>query len=128
MLFILTQEFADEVLKRMLGREGVDFFSLDEIDISALTETGNIMISSYINALASLTNVNVTLSVPRNLSVNMLGGILSIPMATMGYYSDKLMMINAGFRLEGKELKSDMILLPDVESLNMLMKKLGVDS
>ena len=127
MLFILTQEFADEVLKRMLGREGVDFFSLDEIDISALTETGNIMISSYINALASLTNVNVTLSVPQ-MSVNMLGGILSIPMATMGYYSDKLMMINAGFRLEGKELKSDMILLPDVESLNMLMKKLGVDS
>ncbi len=127
MLFILTQEFADEVLKRMLGKAEADFLALDEIDISALTETGNIMISSYINALASLTNVNVTLSVPQ-MSVNMLGGILSLPMATMGYYSDQLMMINAGFKLEGKELKSDMLLLPDVESLNVLMKKLGVDS
>lgn len=126
MLFILTQEFADEILNRMIGKTDVNFLELDEIDISALTEIGNIMISSYVNALASLTNVQVDLSVPQ-ISVNMLGGILSLPMATMGIYSDKLMMINAEFEINEKELKSDMLLLPNADSLNVLIKKLGVE-
>ena len=126
MLFILTQDFADEILKRMLGKDTVDFLALDEIDTSVLTEIGNIMISSYINALSSLTNVNVVLSVPQ-LAVNMLGGILSLPMATMGINSDRIMMITGEFKIDGRELNSDMLLLPDVDSLNVLMKKLGVE-
>lgn len=126
MLFILTQDFADEILKRMLGKDIVDFLALDEIDTSVLTEIGNIMISSYINALSSLTNVNVVLSVPQ-LVVNMLGGILSLPMATMGINSDRIMMITGEFKIDGRELNSDMLLLPDVDSLNVLMKKLGVE-
>ncbi len=126
MLFILTQDFADEILKRMLGKDTVDFLALDEIDTSVLTEIGNIMISSYINALSSLTNVNVVLSVPQ-LAVNMLGGILSLPMATMGINSDRIMMITGEFKIDGRELNSDILLLPDVDSLNVLMKKLGVE-
>ena len=84
------------------------------------------MISSYINALSSLTNVNVVLSVPQ-LAVNMLGGILSLPMATMGINSDRIMMITGEFKIDGRELNSDILLLPDVDSLNVLMKKLGVE-
>lgn len=126
MLFILTQEFSDEILNRMLGREKVEFMEFEEIDVSALTEVGNIMISSYINALSSLTNVNVNLSVPQ-IAVNMLGGILSLPMATMGITSDRIMMITGQFHIEGKDLESNMLLLPNVESLNILMKKLGVE-
>lgn len=126
MLFILTKEFADEVLKRMLGKAESDFLNLNGIDTSVLQEVGNIVISSYINALSSLTNMNVNLSVPQ-LAVNMLGGILSLPMATMGVNSDKIMMITAELKIDGKELNSDMLLLPDLESLNVLMKKLGVN-
>lgn len=126
MLFLLEQEFATEVLKRLLGKESADFMQLSEIDISLLTEVGNIMISSYINALSSLTNVNIQLSVPK-MAVNMLGGIMSIPMAVVGMHSDRLMMITGKFKVDGKELNSDMLLLPEVESLNVLLKKLGVD-
>lgn len=126
MLFVLTQEFADEILKKMLGKEKAELISLEEIDVSALTEVGNIMISSYINALSTLTKVNVNLSVPQ-IAVNMLGGILSLPMATMGIESDRMMMITGQFHIDGKELDSNMLLLPNVESLNILMKKLGVE-
>lgn len=126
MLFILTQEFSDEILNRMLGKEKVEFMEFEDIDVSALTEVGNIMISSYINALSTLTNVNINLSVPQ-IAVNMLGGILSLPMATMGVSSDKIMMITGQFNVENKNLESNMLLLPNVESLNILMKKLGVE-
>lgn len=126
MLFLLQKEFAAEVLKRILGVEEMNFTDLREINRSVLIEVGNIMISSYINALATLTNVRIHLSVPE-MAVNMLGGILSLPMAAIGMESDRIMMITGKFNVDGKELNSDMLLLPDVHSLNVLLKKLGVD-
>ena len=126
MLFILTKEFSDEILLRMLGKTKEDFFELEEIDSSVLMEIGNIVISSYITAMASLVNMSVELSVPQ-LAVNMLGGIMSVPIALMGQHSDRIMMITGKFKIDGKALNSNMLLLPDVESLNVLMKKLGVE-
>ena len=126
MLFILTKEFSDEILFRMLGKTEADFFELDEIDSSVLMEIGNIVISSYITAMASLVNMSVELSVPQ-LAVNMLGGIMSVPIAMMGQHSDRIMMITGELKIDGKALNSNMLLLPDVESLNVLMKKLGVE-
>ena len=126
MLFILTKEFADEIVQRMLGKVGVDMLELDEIDSSVLTEIGNIVISSYITAMSSLANVEVELSVPQ-FTANMLGGILSVPIAVMGQHSDRIMMITGEFKIDGKALNSNMLLLPDVKSLNVLMKKLGVE-
>ena len=126
MLFILTKEFADEIVQRMLGKGSVDMLELDEIDASVLTEIGNIVISSYITAMSSLANVEVELSVPQ-FTANMLGGILSVPIAVMGQHSDRIMMITGEFKIDGKALNSSMLLLPDVKSLNVLMKKLGVE-
>ena len=126
MLFILTKEFADEIVQRMLGKGGVDMLELDEIDSSVLTEIGNIVISSYITAMSSLANVEVELSVPQ-FTANMLGGILSVPIAVMRQHSDRIMMITGEFKIDGKALNSNMLLLPDVKSLNVLMKKLGVE-
>ncbi len=126
MLFLLTKEFADEILFRMMGKVDSDIFALDEIDSSVLIEVGNIVISSYITALSSLTNVHLELAVPQ-FTVNMLGGIMSLPIAMMGQQSDRIMMVTGEFKIDGKALESDMLLLPDVESLNVLMKKLGVE-
>ena len=98
---------------------------LEEIDVSVLTEIGNIVISSYVTALSALTNVEIDLAVPQ-FTANMLGGILSVPIAIMGQYSDRIMMVTGDFNIDEKALHSSMLLLPDVESLNILMKKLGV--
>ena len=110
----------------MLGKTGAELLELEEIDTSVLMEIGNIVISSYITAMSSLTGVNVELSVPQ-LATNMLGGIMSMPIAMMGQHSDRIMMITGKFKIDGRALDSNMLLLPDVESLNVLMKKLGVD-
>lgn len=126
MLFVLTREVSDEILFRMLGKTNEDFLALEEIDSSVLIEIGNIVISSYITAMSGLTGVNVELSVPQ-LAINMLGGIMSMPIAMIGQQSDKIMMITGEFKIDGKALDSTMLLLPEVESLNVLMKKLGVE-
>ena len=92
MLFIVPQEFSDEVLFRMLGKTRVELLEMEEIDSSVLTEIGNIVISSYVTALSSLANVEVELSVPQ-FTVNMLGGVMSLPLAMMGQHSDRIMMV-----------------------------------
>lgn len=125
MLFIVPQNFSDDILFRMLGKTRAELLELEEIDTSVLTEIGNIVISSYVTALSALTNVQVELSVPQ-FTVNMLGGILSVPIAMMGQHSDRIMMVTGDFKIDEKALHSSMLLLPDVESLNILMKKLGV--
>ena len=123
MLFILKPDLVNDIVGRLLGHHIDDYSQLDQMDISALNEVGNIMISSYVNALSGLAGVDVVLSVPE-ISVNMLGGILSVPMIEFGYQTDKLMIIRGKFIIDEKELDSDLLMLPDIVSLNYLMKKL----
>ena len=123
MLFILKPDLINNILGILLDRHIDDYAQLTEMDVSAVNEVGNIMISSYVNALSTLAGVDISLSVPE-IAVNMLGGILSVPMAELGYHTDKLMMIRGKFIIQEQVLDSDLLMLPDIESLNYLMKKL----
>lgn len=125
MLFLFNMEFANTVLEKLLGRSFSSFEELDDLAYSALEEAGNIMICSYINAFAQLVNMNIQLSVPSS-TVNMLGGILTVPMAEYGYETDKLMYFNADFIMDDKRLSDWLLMLPDIKSLNDIFEKLGV--
>lgn len=125
MLFILKLDFINEVLSSVMQKEIEDYYQLNVIETSALEEIGNIIISSYVNAMSTLSDVTINLSVP-DTAVNMLGGILSVPMVEFGYQTDKMMMISGQFLIDGKELHSDLLMMPDIESLNFLMEKLGI--
>ena len=101
------------------------FEEMDELARSALTEIGNIIICSYINAFSQLVNVDIELSVP-SATMNMLGAILTVPIAEYGYETDKLMYCNADFVMDGKQLSDWLLMLPDIRSLNDILDKLGV--
>lgn len=126
MLFILKIDFINAVLDSVLSRDINDYMDLTELEKSALEEIGNIIISSYVNAMSGLTGVAIKLSIP-SIAINMLGGILSVPMAEFGYETDKLMMINGKFIVDNKVLDSNLLMMPDIQSLNYLMQKLGVE-
>ena len=125
MLFLYDKRFARKMLKKLLQTEYKDFDAMDDMAFSALKEVGNIIICSYINAFSQLVHVDLNLSVPSS-TVNMLGGILTVPMAEFGYESDKLMYSNADFLMDGKSLPSWLLMLPDIHSLNTILEKLGV--
>lgn len=123
MMFLLRMEFVNAIIKHILGKEIHDYSQLHEMEISVLTEVGNIMISSYTNALSTLAGMDIHLSVPA-IAVNMLGGIMTVPMAEMGYDTDQLMLINGKLILNQEKHDSTILMLPDIESLNRLMNKL----
>lgn len=125
MLFVFKMDLANAVLGKLIGMEYQSFEELDELAYSALEEVGNIIICSYVNAFTQLVGVQIDLSVPSS-TVNMLGGVLTVPMAEYGYVTDKLMYINAEFTVDGEKLSDGLLMLPDIESLNRILEKLGV--
>ncbi len=127
MLFLLEEDLVDLVVSTFFGVEGVDLLNLDPEMMSALTELGNIMAASYINAIAGLTNMTMQVEIPM-LSVDMLGAIMSVPAAEMGRISDKLLYIDNLMIIDKVSVKSKMMLLPTVESLDKLLRTLGVIS
>ncbi|MDR1548906.1 MAG: chemotaxis protein CheC [Hungatella sp.] len=125
MLFILKLDFINEVLNSVMKHTIEDYYQLNVLETSALEEIGNIIIASYVNAMSNLSDVTINLSVP-DIAVNMLGGILSVPIVEFGYQTDKMMMISGQFVIGGKVLQSDLLMMPDIQSLNFLMEKLGI--
>ena len=125
MLFLFNLEFANTIFEKLLGIDYPGFEAMDEMAHSAMTEIGNIIICSYVNAFTELVNMDIQLSVPSS-AVNMLGGILTVPIAEYGYETDKLMYFNADFVIGGQKLNDWLLMLPDIESLNRILTKLGV--
>jgi chemotaxis protein CheC len=125
MLSVQQLDFINLVLVNMLGRGVPDFNRLEEMQMSALVEVGNIMISTFINALSGLADVSVKVSVPA-FAVDMQGAILTVPMTAYGGQSDYIMTIGGNFVCEQKHVPCRLLLSPDIRSLNFLLRKLGV--
>ena len=104
MLSVQKLGFINLVLEQMLGHPIEDYHQLDELGKSTLVEVGNIMISTFINALSGLSNISVNLTVP----------------------ADYLMTIGGNFVCEEEQVPCRLLLSPDLGSLNFLLKKLGV--
>ena len=90
-----------------------------------MIEIGNIMISTFINAMSGLADLNIKLTVPA-FAVDMQGAILTVPMAEYGGMSNYLMAIGGNFVCDGKEVPCHLLLSPDLRSLDFLLRKLGV--
>ena len=125
MLATQSLDFINLVLESMLSEGIEDYSQLGELERSALVEIGNIMISTFINALSGLADISVELTVP-SLTVDMQGAILAVPMAEYGGQTDYLMTIGGNFICEGREVPCRLLLSPDIRSLNFLLRKLGV--
>lgn len=127
MLYIQDLKFINIVLKNLMSEEIEDYDQMGEMEISAIIEIGNIIISSYINSLTSLVGISAKLSVP-GISTNMLGAILSVPMVEFGYETDKIMTIGGSLVCDDQEIGGNLILVPEMESLNNLFEKLGIQN
>ena len=106
-----------------------DYFSdyreeFSEMDLSALKEVGNIIAASYVNAIAELTGLAIEIS-PPELSVDMVGSVLSLPAIYYANISDKIIFIKDELDKEDAA-SSQIILIPDVDSLKKIMESLGL--
>ncbi len=124
-MFLLEDSFARVVLSTFMAMVKVDLATLDETQLSIIREMGNIMAGSYLRALSQLTGLTIDMSVPA-MTVDMLGAIMNVPIIEFAAVSDKVLFIDDGFMLDNVDIKSNIILIPEMASLETLMQKLGV--
>ncbi len=122
MMFLQEIDSAKHVIEKMMGEKVEDDFS--EMQVSALQEIGNIIAGSYLNSLAKLTNLSIIPSVP-SLSIDMAGAILSVPAIEFGMISDRILLIETQFFNE-IEIDGYFVLIPDMESYEVILRSLGV--
>lgn len=125
MLALFQLDAINLLLGRMMNMQINDYSEMTEMENSAIIEAGNILISSFVNALSGLSGVRITPSVPQ-ISIDMQGAIITVPMAAYGNQSDYIMLIGGSFIVEGKEVPCRLLLAPDVRSLNYLLNRLGI--
>ena len=124
MMFILTLESAKFLVNKLMYRDENTPVLFDEMELSALKEIGNIITGSYLNALASMTGLTITPSIPY-ISIDMAAAILSVPAIEFGQYGDHALLIQTEF---GDNVMIDgyFILLPELESYSKILGALGI--
>lgn len=126
MMFLLQKDFAHMVLNTLLGQTLHSFAEIDEMGISAMQEIGNIMAAAYVGAIAQLTDMFIDISVP-DICIDMAGAILSVPAIHFANIGDKIIFIEDQFESAELSAASQILLIPEVESLNQIMTKLGIE-
>lgn len=126
-LYVFNDDLIRNVLKVFFGKDYTSVSELDEMDMSALNEIGNIMASSYVNALSSMTSLTIDVSVP-SMCVDMAGAILSVPSIEFAQVGNKVLFIDDSFSIgeNSDKVKSNMILVPEMDSLNKIFERLGI--
>ncbi|ADU27601.1 chemotaxis protein CheC [Ethanoligenens harbinense] len=125
MMFLLDKHFTRLLINVLLDTQFESFEHIGEMELSALKEIGNIMAGSYVNAIAALTGLSITITPPQ-IAIDMAGAILSYPAALFGVMGDKVLCIEEDFMRENEQIRSHLLIMPDSESLSNILKRLGV--
>lgn len=126
MMFMLENSFAQIVVNTFMGKENIDALRMDETDSSAVKEMGNIMGGAYLSALAAMAEFTVQMD-PPSLTVDMSGALMNAPMVMLDDVGDKVLFIDDSFKIDNVNVDANILLIPEMESLDILMKKLGVN-
>ena len=94
---------------------------------SALMEVGNILVNSYLNALASITDMKLFPSVP-HYAEDVLGAVFDYLLIHISMTSNTALYMETEFVVEGASLSGDLLIFPDFASMEKILEKLGLKS
>lgn len=124
MLFIIDKQSLSSIISSVWGNCNHEN-EVNEFGLSILGEVGNIISATYINAIASLTNLSIVPSVPA-VTGDMLGAILSASFMESGQYGDCILDIETQFLQENEKLNGHFYYIPMPGSLEKILKSLGL--
>jgi len=131
-LFFIPREQIPRLLDLLFGKmqTKIDYdkqggLQLNEMQESALKEIVNILAGSYLNSLGIFTKQVFIPSVPA-LSVDMAGAILGQVLQSIGNETDYALIIENVFCAEGEQINGYFFLIPEPETLDLLLKSIGV--
>lgn len=128
MMFLFDTKSAHHLVNTLMMRDREDGVKEDagfsDMDMSALNEIGNIVSGSYLTAISKLTNLKMISTVPE-MTIDMIGALLSVPASEFGKYGDKLLLIQSQFG-EVDFVNGYFLMIPELDSYDKLLESLGV--
>ena len=118
-LLLFTPSDAD----MMCGMLGVEAGT--EIGDSALQEIGNIVGTSYINALAGMTGMALE-PTPPGVATDMLGAIVQTVLAERADGGDAALLLDSELMVEQTDCSVSFLLMPDQGGVDRLLARLGL--
>jgi chemotaxis protein CheC len=124
-MFLLKKEFVHLILNTLVGTELSSFEEVSELEMSALSEISNIMVSSYVNSISTLTEMRIEVTVP-SINIDMSGALLDVVTAEFADVADKVVFIKEKYYCMNETIYSYMLMLPTMTSLKILLDKFGL--
>jgi chemotaxis protein CheC len=122
-LFIFEKNTALDFIEILTGEREEQ---ISEMGNSVICEIGNIISSSYMNAITKFTNLNITPSVPA-VTYDMLGAVLSTTFIESGQFDGYVLDIETVFFQNNSEINGHFYYIPMPGSLEKILKSLGVN-
>jgi chemotaxis protein CheC len=97
----------------------------EELGRTALQEVGNILATSYLNAIVAMTGVQLEPE-PPTVKVDLLGQMLSESAAGSGNPADPTVLMRSKFTVEASAAKFSFLFVPRIGSVETLLDRLGV--
>jgi len=121
-LFVFEKDTALNLVDILTGRKEE---YLSEMGNSVICEIGNIISSSYMNAISKFTGLTLVPSVPA-VTYDMLGAILSTTFIESGQFDDYVLDIETVFVQNNSEISGHFYYVPMPGSLEKILSALGV--
>ena len=125
-LHILRPDFASKLINTFYPVELNSLADLSEMDLSVISEMGNITSAAYVNALAGLTNMFINISAPTT-HTGTIGQVLDTSATSIESLGHQVLFIDEKLKVGDSEINSNLILMLEVDSLKILFDHLGVE-
>lgn len=125
-MFIFNSQSTFRLVDMLMGQEPGTGAELDEIGESAVKEVGNVLTGSYINAIYSLTSLQIKTAVPM-FAYDMLGAILTSMIVASGRSDDQVLVLETKLfqEQEGADISGHFLMLTEMGSIQRLFDALG---
>ena len=121
-LLAQTLEEARNTLRLLLGQEFPDG-DMELEDYEPMREVCNILSSTYLSAISSMLQLNITPTVP-DMTIDMAMAIMNVPVMVYGELGDSVLLMNTEFGGDAEGIKGEFFMIPTVQSLEVLKKAL----
>ena len=127
MMFLLPVGLACDLVNMLMYTNIKDYDEINEMGFSAINEVSNIMSGSFVGAIADMSGLVIDIS-PPEATLDMLGSIMSVPSIYFAQMSDTLLLIQSELEIADEKTRTSILLLPDMPSLEKLMRSLGIET
>lgn len=122
-LVVLPGDSARTLLEH-LTKEKVELSALNAIQHSALKEVGNICLCWYLIAVSKMIAVDM-IPAPPDATVDMLGAVLDMPLASLGSKVDTVIAVHTSFKALDRQFEGYFLMLPEESTLKLILDRMG---